>query len=127
MGRTAEPSDIEHLLELLEPMGGLRARRMFGGWGIYQDGALGSRMFAIVIDGELGLKTDDLSRARFEAAGSQPCTYIKQGKPMPMSYWHAPDAALDSPEAMRPWARLALEAAMRAKPAPPKRKRAAKR
>ncbi|MFD0740474.1 hypothetical protein ACFQZQ_14410 [Lysobacter koreensis] len=34
-----------------------------------------------------------------------------------MSYWSAPEAALDSPQAMLPWARLALQAALR-KPVP---------
>ena len=115
--------EIDHLLELLEPVGAVQAKRMFGGWGIYQ----AERMFAIVIDGELGLKTDDVNREHFEAAGCQPCTYVKQGKPMPMSYWHVPDDALDSPEAMRSWAQLALQAADRAKAKrkPAKRKKAA--
>lgn len=114
-----DTTEIDHLLELLEPVGALRARRMFGGWGIDLDGV----MFAIVIDGELGLKVDDGNRERFQAEASQPCLYVKQGKPMPMSYWHAPEAALDSPEAMTPWARLALDAAMRKQQAGPKRKR----
>lgn len=106
----ASTAEIDHLLELLEPIGMLRARRMFGGWGIYA----GDRMFAIVIGGELGLKVDDDSRERFAAAGSQPCTYRARGRDLPMSYWRAPAAALDSAEAMRPWAQLALEAAERA-------------
>ena len=119
--------EIDHLLELLEPLGALRAKRMFGGWGIYCDSKLQNRMFAIVIDGELGLKTDDENRSRFEAAGCTPCLYEKQGQLLPMSYWHVPDDALDSPEAMRPWATLALQAAdrARAKQKPVRRKKAA--
>ena len=105
----ASTDEIDHLLELLEPIAALRARRMFGGWGIYA----GDRMFAIVIDGELALKVDDGSRDRFVAAGSQPCTYRARGRELPMSYWRAPAAALDSAEAMQSWARLALEAAER--------------
>lgn len=105
----AATAEIDHLLELLEPIAALRARRMFGGWGIYA----GDRMFAIVIDGELGLKVDDGNRGAFVAAGSQPCTYRARGRELPMSYWRVPASALDSAEAMRPWARLALEAAER--------------
>jgi DNA transformation protein len=40
-----------------------------------------------------------------------------------MSYWRAPDEALDGPDAMRPWATLALAAARRASDA----RRSAKR
>lgn len=100
---------MDHVLELLEPLGGLRARRMFGGWGIYAR----DRIFAIVIDGELGLKVDDGNRERFLAAGSRPCVYRARGRELPMSYWRAPEAALDSPEAMHAWARSAIEAAER--------------
>ncbi len=119
MAKAADTSEIDHLLELLEPIGPLRARRMFGGWGIDVDGV----MFAVVIGGELGLKVDETSRAGFEAAGSRPCVYRMRGEDLPMSYWHAPDAALDSAEAMTPWARLALDAATRKKQAGSKRKR----
>jgi DNA transformation protein len=121
---SASTAEIEHFLELLEPLGPLRARRMFGGWGIDRDGV----MFAVVIDGALALKVDDANRPAFEAAGSRPCVYRMRGKDLPMSYWHAPEAALDSAEAMTPWARLALDAALRKQQAgPTKRKRTAKR
>jgi DNA transformation protein len=30
-----------------------------------------------------------------------------------MSYWSVPAEAMDSPQAMRPWAQLALDAALR--------------
>jgi DNA transformation protein len=46
---------------------------------------------------------------------------------VPMSYWSVPEAALDSAEAMQPWARLALEAAARAATAKPARGRTRKR
>lgn len=122
MAKAADTSDIDHLLELLEPTGSVRARRMFGGWGIDRDGV----MFAVVIGGELGLKVDDANREQFQAAGSQPLVYRMRGRDLPMSFWRAPDAALDSAEAMAPWARLALQAATRKQAAGPKRKRVAK-
>lgn len=112
-------SEIDHLLELLEPAGALTARRMFGGWGIYADG----RMFAIVVDGELLLKVDAATRARFEGEGCQPFVYHARGREIPMSYWTLPAEAMDSAEAMRPWARMALEAAARKAEATPARGR----
>ena len=120
---TTDTSEIDHLLELLEPFGPLTARRMFGGWGIYAGGP----MVAIVVDGELLLKTDPATRAVFEQAGCRPFVYRARGREVPMSYWSVPASALDSSEAMRPWARLALEAAARAATAKPKRSRTRKR
>jgi len=118
-----DTSEIDHLLELLEPFGPLTARKMFGGWGVYAGGP----MVAIVIDGELLLKTDPATRAVFEQAGCRPFVYRARGREVPMSYWSVPEAALDSAEAMQPWARLALEAAVRAATAKPARSRTRKR
>ena len=59
----------------------------------------------------------------FEAVGSAPYVYDMRGKPLPLSYWSLPDEAMDSPQAMQPWARLAIEAAQRKPPPKPRRKR----
>jgi DNA transformation protein and related proteins len=103
-----------HALDLFGPLGpGVTARRMFGGLGFWA----GGRFFAIgdPEDGALYLKVDDLTRGRFEAAGGRPFSYAAPGgERMVMSYFTPPDAALEDAEAMLPWARLGLEAAMRA-------------
>jgi DNA transformation protein len=109
---------IEFLHELLEPLGLISTRRMFGGHGVYCDGLF----IAIVIDGRLYLKVDEQTRSAFVAAGCAPFVYEGQKKPIEMSYWNAPEEALDSPEQMQPWARLAIAAALR-KPATVKRGR----
>jgi DNA transformation protein len=106
----ADDDYIAFLRELLAPLGPFRARRMFGGWGVYVDDC----MVGLVADGELYLKVDAVIEERFAAAGSQPFVYDGKGKPIRMSYWRAPDDALDGPDAMRPWATLALAAARRA-------------
>ncbi len=110
-------SMLEWFRELLAPLGPVRARAMFGGHGIY----VADEFIAIVVDDVLYLKVDDETRARFEEAGSRPFTYDagERGE-VAMSYWTAPDEALDDPGAMLPWARLALAAARR-KPAAKKR------
>jgi DNA transformation protein and related proteins len=113
---------VAHCLELLAPPGRTRARAMFGGHGLYVDDVF----VALVAFNRLYLKVDSQTRPTFEAAGSQPFVYEGKGKPMTMSYWTAPEEALDSPEAMQPWARLALQAALAARtPARPKSKRPA--
>jgi DNA transformation protein len=105
------------LFALLGPE--VTARRMFGGLGFWADG----RFFAIgdPEDGALYLKVDAVTRGRFEAAGGRPFTYeARGGERVAMSYFTPPDAALEDPEAMLPWARLGLEAAARAADARPR-------
>jgi DNA transformation protein len=86
---------------------------MFGGSGLYRDGV----MFALAINGEIFLKSDDLSAPAFEAAGCRAFMYAKDGKSVTMCYWSIPDTALDDREILKQWADLAYQAALRtAKP-----------
>jgi DNA transformation protein len=103
---------IELVLELLAPLGTASARAMFGGHGVYLDGVI----IAIVVDDTLYFKTDEQNRVEFDRLGLEPFTYeAADGKQQSMSYVRAPDEALDSPHAMRPWARSAMAAALRKK------------
>lgn len=101
---------VVYLLELLAALGEVRARRMFGGYGIYYD----SLMFALVADDTLYLKVDDANRPAFAARRLAPFVYHKNGKPYSMSYYQAPDDALDSAEQLNAWAGGAIAAARRA-------------
>lgn len=112
-GAAARPPFVDHCLELLAPLGTVRTRRMFGGWGLYVD-----ELFLALIAGErLYLKADAESRNAFEAAACEPFVYRSDGKSVSLGYWTAPAEALDSPALMTPWARLALQAALRARTA----------
>ncbi|MEP7282526.1 MAG: TfoX/Sxy family protein [Rubrivivax sp.] len=112
-----------HCAELLAGSGTVRLRRMFGGHGLSLDGL----PVALVSRHQLYLKVDAESRPAFEAAGSAPFVYQRQGRTATLGYWTAPDDALDSPDAMRPWARRALQAALSAAAAArPKRARPAR-
>lgn len=102
---------VNHLLDLLSPLGGVTARAMFGGWGIYRDG----RMFALVAYDTFYVKVDDTSRAEFTARALPPFTFeTKDGTKSVMSYHTVPDDALDSPELLCEWARKGVDAAARA-------------
>jgi DNA transformation protein and related proteins len=101
---------IDYLHEVFDAFGPIRARRMFGGWGIYHDGL----MFGLYAAGRLYLKTDTHNVAQFEAAGCEPFTYNQRGKVVKLSYWSAPEAVLDEREQAVIWARTAFEAALRA-------------
>jgi DNA transformation protein len=118
---SSSPEFAAHCLELLAPLGPARSRRMFGGHGFYVD----DLFIALASSDRLYLKTDDHSRARFEAAGCEPFAYTGgDGQVMVMSYWTTPEDAMESPMLMLPWARLAMEAALRARNAKPVRKAA---
>ena len=100
----------ELCVEMLSPLGPVRVRRMFGGQGLYVDGLF----VAIIDDGQLFLKSDDVNRARFDDAGCAHFTFPKDGETVVTHYRRPPEDALESPPLMLPWARLALEAALRA-------------
>jgi DNA transformation protein len=100
---------IAWLQELFAEFGPVTARAMFGGHGLYRDGII----FAIAIDDAVYLKVDAATRARFEARGCAPFVYARGRQPLAMSYWSVPAEAMDSPQAMLPWAQLAWEAALR--------------
>ena len=104
------PGFVAFAVELLAPLGPVRARAMFGGHGIY----CGDLMIGLVDDDELFLKTDGETRERFVAAGCRRWVYTGGGRTMETGYFRPPDEAHDSPEDMRPWGELALEAARRA-------------
>ena len=102
---------IEHCLELLAPVGRARARRMFGGHGLYVD----DLFVAIVSADRSYLKASADTADRVAAAGGQPFSYARDGKTASLSFWTPPPEAMDSPDLMQPWARLAIQAALAAR------------
>lgn len=106
---------VAHCLDLLAPLGAVRARRMFGGHGLYCD----DLFFALIAFDRLYLKVDAQSQPAFAAAGCEPFVYDAKGKPVTVRYWTAPPEAMESPALMQPWARQALAAALRARAAKP--------
>lgn len=112
VARSAAPPELQlHALELLSALGPTRARRMFGGAGLY----IGEHFVALIANDVLYLKADATAQPAFQAASSQPFTYAtRHGQRAVMGYWSAPEAAMESPAQMRPWAALALDSALRA-------------
>lgn len=108
MART--DSFVEYTVELLEKLGPVQSRSMFGGWGLY----FGGRMFGLIGGGQLFLKVDDVTRPDFQAAGCRPFIYEGMSTPVEMGYWTPPADAADDAYALLPWARKAVDAANRA-------------
>ena len=111
----ATPEFVAHCTELLACLGPVRARRMFGGHGLYA----GDVFVALIAFERLYLKVDAVSRPVFEAAGGAPFVYAANGRTVSLGYFSAPDDAMESPPAMQPWARHALAAALRARASKP--------
>jgi len=103
---------VTHVLDLLEPaLGAVQARAMMGGHLVFCRGV----SVALLSDERLYLKIDERTREAFAEAGGEPFAYEHGARTVQMSYWTPPDGALEDPEEMRPWAKLALEAALRSK------------
>ena len=102
----AHPVFVDGVLGSLLPLGPIRARAMFGGWGLFLDDA----MFGLIANERLYFKVDAETEPRFATAGAEAFTYLRQGKQIALSYWEAPQEA----GARLPWAELGLAAAKRA-------------
>ena len=107
--RRAEDVFVDHIVEFLQPLGAVRAKRMFGGHGVFAK----DRMFGLVADGVLFLKVDDSNARDYEARGLDVFMYQRGGREIAMSYRRAPEEGLDQPEVLVEWARKALAAARR--------------
>jgi DNA transformation protein and related proteins len=113
-------SDFAGLVEeLLQPVGPVEVRAMFGGHGVFVDGV----MFGLIADDELYLKVDDGNRAQFVDAGLDAFVYQSSGRAVTMSYHRAPDV-LEDWERLEPWVASAIDASRRARRAVSPKRRA---
>ncbi|MBP7075196.1 MAG: TfoX/Sxy family protein [Rhabdochlamydiaceae bacterium] len=84
---------------------GIKSRAMFGGHGLYKQGVI----FGIIAQGSIYFKVDATNMKEYEAAKSEPFTYIgASGKPVSMSYWKVPDSILKNKEALSEWIEKSL-------------------
>ena len=100
---------IETALDLLQGVGPVSTRKMFGGVGFYADGAI----FAILMsDGTLRLKGAGQMVEVFDTEGWERWTYTREGRETAtaMPYWRVPDTLLDDADGTSAWARRALAA-----------------
>ena len=100
-------ADIE---EAFACLGAITIKRLFGGKGIYHQGVI----VGAVMNGELLLKSDAEAAPQFLAAGCTQWIYeFRRGNTVHMPYWTIPAEALDDPEMLATWVRLAFAAARR--------------
>ena len=110
---TATKEEIEYvsyIVELMQSIGPVYAKRMFGGHGIFLD----SLMFGLITDGTLYLKADQETVPAFEARGHGAFSYAKKDRTYTLSYYQAPEETLENQEDMATWANQAYAVALKA-------------
>jgi DNA transformation protein len=101
---------VSYVVDLMSSIGPVQAKSIFGGHGIYLEGL----MFALVADSVLYLKSDEETENDFKVKGLLAFTHNKNGKEYKMSYYQAPEEALEDGEEMNVWVNKAYGAALRA-------------
>jgi len=105
-----EKEFVSYVVELMQSVGSVRAKGMFGGHGIYLEGL----MFGLVADSVLYLKADKETENEFKDRGLEAFAYNKKGKEYRMSYYQAPEEVLEDVEEMSIWVNKAYGAALKA-------------
>ncbi len=108
---TTTPSYLTFVIDQLSGLGGVTSARMFGGTGLYRDGAI----FGLIAEDILYFKVDDSSRRTYEQRG-MPALRPVAKKPQLVSknYYQVPADVLDDPDTLCAWAERA-QSAVRAK------------
>ena len=93
---------IDFLLDQLRCIDGVRVRAMFGGHGLYARDVF----FAVVASGRVYFKTNEETRAPYEAAGMGP---FKASAEMTLkNYFEVPVDVLEDDEQLAAWARESI-------------------
>ncbi|HZT23099.1 MAG TPA: TfoX/Sxy family protein [Verrucomicrobiae bacterium] len=109
----SDDSFKEFVLDQLRALPDVRARAMFGAYGLYQ----GEYFFAILDEGRLFFKTDAASAKDYTARGMPPFTYTSRGQTLTMSYHEVPPDVLENAPELVAWARRAIQAAAKSRKA----------
>ena len=106
------PTDpfVTKCLKMLEPLGPIETKFMFGGTGFYFD----KLHFAISYGGRIYYRVDGATAEAFRTGGGKPFKYLRNGKPVIVVGFQEPPAdSLKSDAEFLKWAQRAVEAARR--------------
>ena len=105
-----DPNFGEWVREHFTALGPLEIKQMFGAAAVYANGLI----FALLDDGVVWLKADEVNAPVLQAAGARQFTYrTRDGNEMTMAYWSLPESALDDPDEAVDWARQSIDVALR--------------
>ena len=100
---------MDFACELFSDLGPTRARRMFGGAGVYAHDV----MFALIADDMLYIKAEGALAEDLAAQGCESFVFTpKSGAPTAMGYRRLPETALDDRDEAVRWGRRALDLAL---------------
>lgn len=97
------PEFLDFVMEKLAPIGGVKSRAMFGGYGIFHDGL----MFALIAEDTLYFKVNDSNRDMYKKAGSRVF-------PHGISYWEVPAEVAEETGKLHEWANISINIAQAA-------------
>lgn len=96
---------LDYVLDQLQIIGPVRARRMFGGSGLYSQDVF----FGLIADDVLYFKVDDSNRSAYTARGSQPFRPVANDpSAVSLSYYQVPEDVLEDPDELKTWARKSI-------------------
>jgi DNA transformation protein len=105
-------SYLTRISDALAPVGAIRIKAMFGGYGVYREDVI----FGLIADEILYFKVGKENIEDYKSIGSEPFTYIKsEGKPYVMSYWKIPDSILNNPETLIDWAEKSIQISLKSR------------
>jgi len=108
--RNNESEFVTYVIDSMQPLGCVHAKRMFGGHGIFLQGL----MFGLIADSVLYLKADKDLENDFIVRRLEAFQYQKKNKLFKISYYQVPEEALENDDVMFEWATKSYQAAIRA-------------
>ncbi len=109
---------LDYILSQLEPHGPIKARAMFGGYGIYY----GMHMFACIVKNVLYFRVDEQNKFDYAPYKSKPFIYESGSKTIALPYLELPEEILNNFDELPEWIEKSKNAVMRYKAAHPKTK-----
>jgi DNA transformation protein len=99
---------LDYVVDQLECIGEVTAKKMFGGVGLYHDGLF----FGLIAADALYFKVDDENRPAYRNAGARPFQPYGE-ESSSMSYFEVPADVLEDVDQLRIWTQGAVAAAGR--------------
>jgi DNA transformation protein and related proteins len=107
---------LNYVLEQLAGLGGVSARRMFGGVGLYCE----ELFFGLIDNDTLYLRVNDDNRADYTAYGMGQFRPYADRPEVSMTYYETPAEILEDPAQLVVWAQRSVAAALAAAKRPPR-------
>jgi DNA transformation protein len=95
---------LDHVIARLSRVTEVAYRRIFNGAAIYHHGV----QFALAVNDQLYFRADEMSRALFQQRGMH--SLQPRGVSLQSDFFQLPNQLLDTPDELRYWVRIAVEA-----------------